>query len=72
MENDLKSLKEQYHINEIASVERFTPNKRKYTVFIISDSNMSQVHVCIKKYNVSKALVLSDQGWQYQNIRYSY
>ena len=25
----------------------------------------------LKKYNVSKALVHSDQGWQYQNIRYS-
>ena len=55
MKNDLKSLKEQYHINEIATVGRFTPNKEnkpnknKYTVFINSDSGMSQVHVCIIK-----------------------
>jgi hypothetical protein len=47
MEKDLKSIKEQYHINEIATVGRFAPNKEnkpnksKYTVFINSDSNMS-------------------------------
>ena len=55
MDKDLKSLKEQYHINEIAAVGRFTPNKEnksnksKHTVFINSDCNMSQVHVCIIK-----------------------
>lgn len=51
MDKDLNSLKEQYHINEIATVGRFTPNKEnksnksKHTVFINSDCNMSQVHV---------------------------
>jgi hypothetical protein len=51
MENDLKSLNEQYHINEIASIERFTPNKSiKCQVFMYKKSY-------IKMYNYSDKFI---------------
>ena len=43
----------------------------RQTTFEQIDRMLNRFENVLKKYNVSKALVHSDQGWHYQNIRYS-